>query len=175
MALVYITGMGVPCSFAGSFPLRGKSLVIGQWFVPMYPCAMSAHLSIAEILKHHVSLSAESYDRIYLNGYLSGLQTSGGLVRFLAEQRNSPVPSPVVLRRMSQAYSKEVEQFAEEQTIPLIQFERGQRKDDLANTLRAKDPRRDCVVFIGTAQEKQTGFKGRCERCEVPPVFWTGS
>jgi len=108
-----------------SFPLRGKSLVIGRSLVTVYACGMSAQLSIAEILKHHVSLSVESYDRIYLNGYLSGLQTSGGLVRFLAEQRNSPVPSPVILRRMSQAYSREVEQFVADHSIPLIQFERG--------------------------------------------------
>jgi len=154
-----------------SFPLRGKSLVIGRSLATVYACVMSAQLSIAEILKHHVSLSVESYDRVYLNGYLSGLQTSGGLVRFLAEQRNSPVPSPVVLRRMSQAYSQEVEQFVEEHSIPLIPFERGQRKDDLANKLRAKDPRRDCVVFVGTAQEKQTGFKGRCEKRSDVTLF----
>jgi hypothetical protein len=125
---------------------------------------MSAQLTIAEILKHHVSLSVESFDRLYLNAYLPRLQTSGGLVRFLAERRNSPIPSPAVLRRMSKAYSEEVEQFVEQQSIPLIQFERGQRKDDVANKLRASDQRRDCVVFVGTAQEKQTGFKGRCEK-----------
>ena len=35
--------------------------------------------NVAEIIKNHVVLEVESIDRMYLNGYVPGLQTEGGL------------------------------------------------------------------------------------------------
>ena len=45
--------------------------------------------------------------------------------------------------------------------IPIVHFERGQRKDDIAARMRKKNPVKDGVVFIGIAQEKAYAFKGR--------------
>ena len=36
--------------------------------------------SIPELLKDHVTLEVECLDRLYLNGYIGALATSGGLV-----------------------------------------------------------------------------------------------
>ena len=34
--------------------------------------------NVAEIIKNYVTLEVESIDRMYLNGYVPGLQTEGG-------------------------------------------------------------------------------------------------
>jgi hypothetical protein len=43
--------------------------------------------------------------------------------------------------------------------IPVVPFERGQRKDTLARKMRRQRPVRDALVFVGVAQEKAYGFK----------------
>ena len=53
--------------------------------------------SIPELLRDHVTLEVECLDRLYLNGYIGPLATSGGLVIFLQEQLGKPVASPVLL------------------------------------------------------------------------------
>lgn len=40
--------------------------------------------SVAEILAHHVTLSVEGIDRMYLNVYVPRLQTEQGIVWFSA-------------------------------------------------------------------------------------------
>jgi hypothetical protein len=55
--------------------------------------------SIPELLSGDVTLEVECLDRLYLNGYIGRLATSGGLVTFMREQLDKPVPSPVVLVR----------------------------------------------------------------------------
>mgnify|MGYP003471157208 CR=1 FL=1 len=39
--------------------------------------------NVAEIIKNHVVLEVEGIDRMYLNGYVPGLQTEGGFVHFV--------------------------------------------------------------------------------------------
>ena len=41
-------------------------------------------------------------DRLYLNGYIGKLATSGGLVTFMREQLGKPIPSPVVLGQVTE-------------------------------------------------------------------------
>lgn len=43
--------------------------------------------------------------------------------------------------------------------VPIVQFERGQRKDDLAAQYRARFQADEGVVFIGVAQERRFSFK----------------
>ena len=41
--------------------------------------------TVAEILKEHVVLDVECFDRLYLNGYMPSLQTEGQLTYFLTQ------------------------------------------------------------------------------------------
>lgn len=118
---------------------------------------------INEILRDHVTLEVECMDRIYLNGYVPKLQTGGQLVRFMIERLGKPIPSPSLLGKITQGFVAAVKQFATDNGIPVVKFEHKQRKDDIANELRAKRPVRDEVVFIGVAQEKAQAFSG-CKR-----------
>jgi hypothetical protein len=40
-------------------------------------------ITVAQLLKEHVSLDIECVDRIYLNGYIPSLQTPQGLTSFM--------------------------------------------------------------------------------------------
>ena len=119
--------------------------------------------SIPELLKDHVTLEVECLDRLYLNGYIGPLATSGGLVNFMREQLGKPIPSPVVLGQVTEKFRETVKALAEERQIPIHKFDHKERKDDLANELRKKRGLRDQIVFIGVAQEKAQTFQGKKE------------
>ena len=47
--------------------------------------------NIPELLDGHVTLEVECLDRLYLNGYIGGLATPGGLVTFMRVQLGKPI------------------------------------------------------------------------------------
>jgi len=115
--------------------------------------------TINELLRQHVSLEVESLDRIYLNGYVPNLQAPGQLVGFLTNHRGYTIPSPALLQRMGEVFVREVRSFAQEQGIPIVHFEPGIRKDDVAADYRQAFTPSEGVVFIGIAQEKARAFR----------------
>lgn len=115
--------------------------------------------SVATILRDHVSLSNSCIDRLYLNGYVPRLQSSGQVCAFLCDHLGNQIPSPAAIRPLHDRFIQAVATFAEQQQVPVIQFERGQRKDDVAAQQRARFQAADGVVFIGVAQERQWSFK----------------
>ena len=117
--------------------------------------------TIPELLDGHVTLEVECLDRLYLNGYIGKLATGTGLVFFMREQLDKPVPSPVVLGQISEKFREAVKALAEREGIPLYQFQHQEKKDDRANEFRRQRPVRDAIVFIGVAQEKAQAFNGR--------------
>jgi hypothetical protein len=119
--------------------------------------------TIPELLRDHVSLELECVDRVYLNGYVPTLQTTGALVYFLQHHKGQPIPSPAVLGEISRRFGADVEAFAHAHHVPLVHFRKGQRKDDVAAPYRRKFTGSDGVVFIGVAQEQLSGFKARKE------------
>jgi hypothetical protein len=50
--------------------------------------------SVAEIVSHHVRLTVEGIDRMYLNVFVPGLQYEPGIVRFFREHRGQPCRRP---------------------------------------------------------------------------------
>ena len=119
--------------------------------------------TIPELLRDHVSLDTQCVDRVYLNGYVPTLQTSGAIVYFLEKHRRALIASPALLGNISHDFAAAVEAFAKTNHIPVVHFEKGQRKDDIAARLRRKFTASDGVVFIGVAQEQVQGFKARRE------------
>src|SRR5712691_7272006 len=117
--------------------------------------------SIPELLNGHVTLEVECLDRLYLNGYIGSLATSGGLVTFLREQWDKPIPSPVVLGQATEKFREAVKALAEREHIPIYQFDHKEKKDTFANRIRQQRGLRDGIVFIGVAQEKAQAFQGK--------------
>ena len=117
--------------------------------------------TIPELLDGHITLEVECLDRLYLNGYIGKLATSGGLVTFMRGQMGKPIPSPVVLGQITERFREAVKSLAQRQQIPVHEFTHKEKKDDIANQYRRERGTRDGIVFIGVAQEKAKTFQGK--------------
>jgi hypothetical protein len=115
--------------------------------------------NVAEILTNHVTFELEAIDRMYLNAYVPSLQTGGGVVYFLKTQLDVRVPSTVMVAPMSARFVAAIERFVQTEGVDLITFEKGQRKDDVAQQYLATFTRDEGVLFVGKAQEKASVFR----------------
>ena len=66
-------------------------------------------LTLKDVLTDKVDLDIECVDRVYLNGYVKNLQMPGGLINFIREQMGFPIPSPILLAPVSEAFRASVE------------------------------------------------------------------
>src|SRR5712692_6757215 len=115
--------------------------------------------SVADILGHHVKLTVEGIDRMYLNVFVPRLQYEMGIVGFFREHRGQPLPSAALMQPMSRTFVAKLESFAAQHEIPLVQFRKGQRKDDVMKEHLRKFQKQEGVVFVGKAQEKTPVFR----------------
>ena len=115
--------------------------------------------SVADILDRHVTLAVESIDRMYLNVYVPRLQSEGGVVGFFRQHRGQPLPSAALMSPMSRDFVARLECFVAHHDIPLVQFRKGQRKDNVMAEHLAKFRKQEGVVFVGKAQEKTPVFR----------------
>jgi len=115
--------------------------------------------SVAEILDHHVTFEVEGLDRMYLNGYVPSLQSGGGVAYFMKTHLGARVPSTLMVAPMSERFVKAIERFVETEGVDLVTFEKGQRKDDVAQAYRASFTGDEGVLFVGKAQEKASVFR----------------
>jgi hypothetical protein len=128
-------------------------------------------LSVEELLDGHVALEINCLDRIYLNAYVPNLQVSGQVVNFLTGHLGQPIASPALLQRIGERFRKDVKAFATTHNIPLLRFDKHDRKIDVARPLLAAAEHEQCpgVVAIGVAQEFQSVFTATTE---PPRVSW---
>ena len=110
--------------------------------------------SVGEILRDHVTLELECIDWVYLNVYVPKLQYEGGVAGFLRKQRGARIASTALVKPMTDAFVAEIKAFAKQGGIPVVEFRKGQRKDDVAKEYLAKFTQTEGVLFIGVAQEK---------------------
>ncbi|HYS21164.1 MAG TPA: hypothetical protein VEO73_08755 [Gemmatimonadales bacterium] len=120
---------------------------------------MSLPRTVAEILREHVTLEVESIDRMYLNVYVPPLQRELGVVTFLRYHRGHTFASSALLDPISKGFVRAIEAFVADQGVPLVSFERGQRKDDVMTEHLARFTKPEGVVFVGRAQEKTPVFR----------------
>ena len=104
--------------------------------------------NVAEILHHLVTVELEAIDRMSLNAYVPSLQTGGGFVWFVKTQLGARVPSTMMVAPMSQRFVEAIERFVETQGIDLVTFEKGQRKDDVAQRYLASCAGEEGVLFV---------------------------
>jgi hypothetical protein len=122
--------------------------------------------SVAEVLAEHVTLEVEGIDRMYLNVYIPGLQREQGVACFFRFHRGNRFASSALMDPISKTFVAALEAFARQQKIPVIQFRKGQRKDDVAAEQRKRFQKTEGVVFIGKAQEKTPVFRTERRRNE---------
>jgi hypothetical protein len=106
-----------------------------------------------------VVLETGSIDRMYLSVIVGRLQILEGALHFIRHQRNAKVLSTNAVEPMTRAFVQAIEQYVKDHQIPLVTFEKGQRKDQIAAEQRAKFAQPEGVVFVGKAQEKCTVYR----------------
>jgi hypothetical protein len=79
--------------------------------------------SLAEIMKEHVMFELESIDRLYLNGYVPGLQTPEAVAHFLRQHRGAKFASSVLLDEISRDFGRRIERFVRHEGIAVHRFE----------------------------------------------------
>src|SRR5271166_5040678 len=120
---------------------------------------MSIPRSVAEVIRDHVTLEVEGIDRMYLNVYQPKLQSEKQAACFFRFHRGQPVASSALMGAMTNDFLRRVEDFVAQHGIPVVAFQKGQRKDDVAAEYRARYRGREGVLFLGKAQEKVTVFR----------------
>jgi hypothetical protein len=115
--------------------------------------------SVADIVAHHVKLSVEAIDRMYLNVYVPRLQTEQGIAGFFRDHRRQPLPSAALMSPISRGFVAALEAFAARHGLPLVQFRKGQRKDEVMAEHLGKFGKEEGVVLVGKAQEKTPVFR----------------
>jgi len=127
---------------------------------------MTLPRTAADVLSRHVLFEIESIDRLYLNVYVPGLQRVGQVVGFLTRHLGFEIASTALVAKRSEAFVEGIRRYARDHDVPLIDFVKGQRKDDVMHEYLARCDGTERVLFIGRAQEKTRVF--RTERRRNP-------
>ena len=127
---------------------------------------MTLSCSVAEILREHVTLEVEGIDRMYLNVYVPALQSARGIAWFFRAHRGHAFASSALMAPMTRGFVGAIETFVRDQGIPVISFEKRQRKDDVVEQYRRRFKADEGIVLVGKAQEKAPVF--RTERRRNP-------
>jgi hypothetical protein len=131
--------------------------------------------NVAERIKEHVTLTVDSIDRVYLNGYVPTRYSSGGVASFL-RRRGATIPSPALFRQITEAFKDELRAWCDVQGVAWIEFKKGERKDDVVEPYRRRFTRTSGVVLVGVAQERAKAWRGVKRKGEGAVSFdflWT--
>src|SRR6266536_1977798 len=115
---------------------------------------MSLPSSVAQLQREHVVMELECIDRMYLNAYIPKLTTEGGIASFFRGYLGHRFASTKAAGSMTDAFIRAIRDFIHDQDIPLVRFQKGQRKDDIFQKHLRKFKKPQGVVFVGVAQEK---------------------
>ncbi len=120
---------------------------------------MTLPLSAADVLADHVVFELDCIDRVYCNAYVRKLTYPGGVASFFKHHRGATFASTCLADPISKQFVTSIHRFAAEREIPVVRFEKGQRKDDVAHEHLARFTDAEGIYMIGVAQEKIGTFR----------------
>jgi predicted DNA-binding transcriptional regulator AlpA len=126
--------------------------------------------NVATILKDHVTLEVEAIDRMYLNVCVPHLQWEQGIVGFFRKHLGQPTASSALMAPRTRDFVAALERFVKAHSIPLVQFRKHQRKDDIMADRLKHFQQPEGIVFLGKAQEKTPVFPTEKRRNPQPPA-----
>jgi hypothetical protein len=115
---------------------------------------MNVPQTAADVLRDHVTLECESIDRLYLNVYVPHLQNVGGVVGYLHGCKGQRFASTAAVAPMTEGFLKSVDEFVARTGVDVVQFKKGERKDEVTQDYLARFPGTEGVLYVGKAQEK---------------------
>jgi hypothetical protein len=134
-----------------------------------------AAVTAADMVAGHVTLDISCLDRVYLNGYVPGLQTPGGVIYFFHVHRGKPIVSPALFEPAGEKFRTGIRDWAQANGVPVIRFKAGERKADVMAPYldAAAASGRSQVAAIGCAQEFQLVWTARKRDTDPgkPPQF----
>jgi hypothetical protein len=133
---------------------------------------MTVPRTVADVLADHVALEVECIDRMYLNVYQPRLQHVNGVVWFFRGHRGATFASSALMDPITKEFVGAIHRFCRDQDVPMVDFARGQRKDDVAHEYLAASDGREGVLFVGRAQEKTPLFRTEKRRNPVTGVSY---
>ena len=120
---------------------------------------MTLPLSAADVLAEHVVFELDCIDRVYCNAYVRKLTYPGGVASFFTRHRGASFASTCLADPISKQFVASILRFAAQREIPVVRFEKGQRKDDVALEHRARFEEDEGIYMVGVAQEKIGTFR----------------
>jgi hypothetical protein len=120
---------------------------------------MSIPRTVTEVIDRHVTLEMEGIDRMYLNVYVPQLQRELGVVGYFRYHKGAKFVSAVLMDPISKRFRAAADAFTKQQHVPVVVFEKGERKDDIMAARLADFKAEEGVVFMGKAQEKTKVFR----------------
>src|ERR1700674_431184 len=83
-------------------------------------------------VRDDVTLKCRCIDRIFPQAYVPKLQSVEQVCTFLRWQRKFKIPSSAAFGKIGDAYVKAIHSFAEKEKIPVVQFKKGENKEEKA-------------------------------------------
>jgi hypothetical protein len=116
-------------------------------------------VTLADVVAGHVSLAIDGFDRIFLNGWVPALQTSGQVAGWLG-WAGFPIASRRRWAGSARGSGAAVRRYADGNDIPWVVFRNGDRKLDVMRPYldAAERAGQSKVVAIGEAREFQWVF-----------------
>jgi len=131
------------------------------------------------LLRDHVALKCRSIDRVFLQAYQPKLMTEGLVCRYLVHEKGAKIPSSAVFGKIGRAYVESINQFAKQNSIPVVRFAKGENKEETARPFieaAAQEGGDGRVVMIGFAQEKARVWRSKKargqEKAAHPHMSW---
>lgn len=120
---------------------------------------MTLPRTVAEVLGEHVVFELECIDRMYLNLYQPRLVYPSGVVGFFKGHRGMSFASGALMDPMTKDFVGSIHRFVDGHGLDLVGFEKGQRKDDIAQSYLAEHDGTEAILFVGRAQEKARVYR----------------
>jgi len=117
---------------------------------------MNLPRSLAQLQNQNVVLELESIDRMYLNLYVPGLTSAGGVAHYFRHHKGRRFASTKDAIKTTEAFRRAILDFAHGADIPMFKFPKGVRKDEIMKRHLRRFKQSEGVLFIGVAQEKAT-------------------
>jgi hypothetical protein len=110
--------------------------------------------NVAELQSQHVVLELECIDRMYLNAYVPKLTSAAGVAGFFRGYLGHRFASTKQAASMTERFVTSIRDFLQRHGVPLVRFQKGQRKDAVFQQRLKQFKAPEGVVFVGVAQEK---------------------
>jgi hypothetical protein len=91
-----------------------------------------------------------------------------GVVWFFRGHRGATFASSALMDPISRSFVAAIHRFCRDSDVPLIDFGKGERKDDVAQHYLAGFAAPEGVLFVGRAQEKVRTFAPRSAATRSP-------